>query len=343
MKVLMTGAGAPGGPGIIKALMTNPAVDLHVCDVNPYASGRFLVDGKFHLVPKATDHSFIDRLMDICLKNKIEIIFPLVTLELFKLSKYKKIFLNNNIKIIVSDEDALNIANNKGLLYKHLTENEIKVPDFYVVNSKKQLLSVAIKLGYPAVPIVMKPCVGNGSRGIRVLDDHVNRFDLLFNKKPLGIISRLTDVLDDIGENEIPELVVSEYLPGDELTIDTIVENGKVEDCLVRTRNTINGGISTSGTFICNDEVDQYIKRIVSKIPGLCGPIGFQVKKSFADEYLLLECNPRIQGTSVAAFGLGINLPLRVLQHASGIPREDIIKTAGISFCRYYQEVFFDS
>ena len=45
-------------------------------------------------------------------------------------------------------------------------------------------------------------------------------------------------------------LLVSEYLPGPELTIDTIVNNGSVVDCLIRTRSKKNNGISVAGSFI---------------------------------------------------------------------------------------------
>jgi carbamoyl-phosphate synthase large subunit len=343
IKVLMTGAGAPGGPGVMAALMTSPMVDLYVCDANPNASGRYLIDGKFHLVPKATDDFFIDKIMEICLQNEIRIVFPLVTLELFEFAKHKNTFASKNINIIVSEQADLNIANNKGLIYSHLLMNDIDVPKFSIVRTKNEFISAAKELGYPKFPIVMKPSVSNGSRGVRILDEHLNRYDLLFKEKPLGIFSRLNDVLNDIGERTFPNLVISEYLPGAELTIDTIVDDGNIEDILIRTRNTINSGISTSGTFINNDAVANYIKKIVKILPGLKGPIGFQVKESTLGGYLLLECNPRIQGTSVAAMGLGVNLPLRALMQAAGISRDRLIRKQGISFSRYYQEVFYES
>ena len=38
------------------------------------------------------------------------------------------------------------------------------------------------------------------------------------------------------------------------------------------------------------------------------------------DKYLLLECNPRIQGTSVAGLGCGVNLPLLAIYKALSLP-----------------------
>ena len=71
--------------------------------------------------------------------------------------------------------------------------------------------------------------------------------------------------------------------------------------------------------------------------------MGFQIKKSALGKYLLLESNPRIQGTSVAALGLGINLPGRIIDQALGLNLKKVKKISGISFVRYYQEAFYDS
>jgi carbamoyl-phosphate synthase large subunit len=344
IKVLMTGAGSPGGPGIIQALKKDIDIDLYIADANPNASGRYMSnDCPFYKLPKASDNNFIDFLLDLCIEIGIDVIFPLVTRELFELSTHKQKFLKKGIKIIVSDKDALFLANNKCSLYNHLKDNKIQVPEFYVVNNKSELAEAAIKLNYGQVPIVVKPCIGNGSRGMRVLDGTADRFDLLFNQKPSSIFTTLEEVITSIGDKKIPRIVVSEYLPGDELTIDTIVNNGELVDCLIRKRTRINNGISTAGNFVDNKEIYEYVEKIVSSIPMLDGPIGFQVKKSAKGKYLLLESNPRIQGTSVAALGLGVNLPQRAVNQALGITLEKLPRYSGISFVRYYQEAFYDS
>ena len=339
----MTGAGAPGGPGIIKAILENQEIDLYIADASPNASGRFLLNDNFLLIPKANEDCFASTILDLCKKHKIEIIFPLVTKELFELARIKNDFLDHGIKVIVSDENALNIANNKCSLYNHLKKHNIPVPEFEVVDKVEDFKKAVKKFNHPTKPIVMKPCVGNGSRGIRVLDSDIDRFDMLFNHKPSSINSTLEEILTSIGNNPIPNILVSEYLPGKEITIDTIVAEGVVHDCLIRERITMRDGISTAGEFIESDEIESYIKSIVSTLPGLFGPVGFQVKKSLNSDYLLLESNPRIQGTSTAALGLGINLPLRAIDFALGKSLPLIKNKSGISFSRYYQEVFYES
>ncbi len=342
IKVLMTGAGAPGGPGIIKALNKKDNIELHVADINKYASGKFLADKFFH-IPKATDDNFIGCLLDYCKEYKINLIFPLVTMELFKLAKHREIFFENAIKIIVSDYTHLKIANDKGRLYQHLHSHGVDVPSFYIVKENDDLIQKVYALGYPDSPVVIKPSVGNGSRGIRVLDESINKYDLLFNHKPTAIFSNLQNIKDSIKDMKIPEMVVSEFLPGPELTIDTLIDNGKVLLCLIRKRKTMSGGISTSGTFIEDSNVTKYIDKIVKTLPGLSGPIGFQVKQAIDGRFLLLESNPRIQGTSVASMGLNINLPVLAVEHAMGNKLKINKKKTGVSFVRYFSEVFYDN
>ncbi|RYZ26503.1 MAG: hypothetical protein EOO10_15345, partial [Chitinophagaceae bacterium] len=114
--ILLTGAGAPGGPGIIKALL-KAGYHLHTSDSNPNASGRYL-NSPFVQIPKADEDRFIPFVLEYCIENKIDIVFPLVTKELFKFSQAKQRFAGNGIKVIVSEEKNLQIANDKGKLYQ---------------------------------------------------------------------------------------------------------------------------------------------------------------------------------------------------------------------------------
>jgi carbamoyl-phosphate synthase large subunit len=341
LKVLVTGAGAPGGPGIIKALRRDPGLRVHGADMNPRASGSFLCE-KFHLIPAASDPSFLTALKAICRENGISVIFPLVTRELFQLSERAAEFAAEGVHVVVSGHSALRVANDKGRLYEHLRDQGLPVPEFRIVLDGAGLKKAAAELGYPDRPVVIKPCQGNGSRGIRILDSRKDRFQLLFGEKPTALFSTLEEVLSIIGSRSVPELVVSEYLPGKELTIDCIAGDGEVIEMLIRTRDTINSGISTSGRFIREPAVEAYIRRVVASFPGLRGPVGFQVKESVNGDYLMLESNPRIQGTSVAALGCGVNLPLLGVYQGAGLSLPAYVKKENVGFVRHYDEIFYE-
>lgn len=339
IKVLMTGAGAPGGPGIIKGLQQDSNIDLIVGDVNPVASGKFLND-KFELLLNADDPEFISDLLRICIKNQIDIIFPLVTKELFKLSKGKKIFSEHGIKIVVSDYESLKIANDKSALYNHLKPKNILTPNFRVAKTFTEVIEAFEQLGFPKNPICIKPSISNGSRGVRIIDNSIDEFDLLFKHKPNSLYMTFDKLKEILADKEFPELLISEVLPGEEFTIDTIVSKGKAEIVLPRKRTKMNGGISVAGSFEENDEIINYCKEIIASLD-LDGPIGLQVKKSSTGDFKILEINPRIQGTSIAALGLGVNLPLLAIYNALGETIKMPIVKWETNFVRYYNEVFY--
>ena len=335
----MTGGGAPGAPGIIRCLKKDSDIDLTVCDAQAYPSGKFLND-KFINVPLASDSNFIDFIFSYCVKEKIDVIFPLVTRELFLLSKNKNTFLDKGIRIIVSKYDSLNIANNKGKLYKHLYDNSILTPSFKVVSNVRDLKNSFISLGYPYNPICIKPCISNGSRGVRIIDENIDEYDLLFNHKPNSLYMTYKDLLRILDGKNFPELLVSEVLTGDEYTIDTLVIGDKPAIILPRKREKMNAGISVAGSFEKNEEIIKYCKKIILSLD-LEGPIGIQVKKANDGKYKILEINPRIQGTSVAALGTGVNLPLLSVKDIMNVDIDIPIINWSISFIRYYDEVFY--
>jgi carbamoyl-phosphate synthase large subunit len=67
------------------------------------------------------------------------------------------------------------------------------------------------------------------------------------------------------------------------------------------------------------------------------------VKDSQNGDPLLLEINPRVQGTIVAALGAGVNLPLLAVKKAMEIPVEpsEMAVAWGTSFSRYWTETYY--
>ncbi len=338
----MTGGGAPGGAGIIRCLQAEKRFRLHVGDANATATGRFLND-IFVQLPKASEPHFIDFVLDYCLKNSINVVFPLVTMELFKFSEAINVFEKNNIKVIVSEKISLDIANNKSRLYEHLTRHHILTPPYKVVSAGNfdQFLQACQDLGFPEKPIAVKPSVSNGSRGVRIVDNSVDKFDLLFNHKPSSLYTDFDELAKILRGSNFPELLISEVLTGEEFTVDTIVNaNGKADIILPRLRKKMLGGISTEGQFVDNQEIIDYCQQIINSLK-LIGPIGIQVKRATDGRFKILEINPRIQGTSVAAMGLDINLPVWAVRQALGETVEIPTIKWGKSFARYWNEVYF--
>lgn len=341
LKVLMTGAGAPGAAGILKCLkLASDRLDVVVADANPKATGRYLAP-EFVQLPNASDSSFIDSLILECLRYSVDIVLPLVTAELCKISDRKADFADNGIHVVVTGSQGLKIAIDKIALYEFLKSASVPVPEFRVALDVRQLERAVLSLGYPRHSVVMKPGLSNGSRGVRVLDPIKDPFELLFHEKPTHIYSTLDDILSIVGQRQLPPLIVSEFLPGEEVTVDSIVSAGEIKFIVARLRERMVSGITVAGRFEVHNDIFKVCARI-AKLLHLDGPIGFQFKRSIAGDYKIIEINPRLQGTTVAALGLGVNIPLLAIDHslAPDLPPEQAPQE-GIGFARYYDEVFY--
>lgn len=75
-------------------------------------------------------------------------------------------------------------------------------------------------MGYPDNKVVIKPWLSNGLRGLRIITKDVLSLDKFLNEKPSGLEINLRSLLEVLQQVRFPELLVEEYLPGDEYTVD---------------------------------------------------------------------------------------------------------------------------
>ena len=339
--VLMTGGGAPGAAGIIKCLLQHPSLKLTVADADENATGKYL-HADFIQIPKASEKNFVSEVLNVCKQENIRIILPLVTKELFALSANKHLFEAEGIHVLVSSEEAINTSNNKSLCYQFLQSRNIAVPRFYIVRTAEEFIHAAFELGHPQKPFCFKPSVSNGSRGFRVVSDSINESEQLFLHKPYNTYINYAHVLKILSSQSFPELLVSEYLPGDEYSVDCLANHGKAVIIVPRRRNKMINGISVQGEFINDEIIINYCSQILEAI-GLHGNIGIQLKKTVNGQPRLLEINPRVQGTIVAGLGAGINLPLLAIKQELGfsIASSELNPKWDTKFSRYWTEVFY--
>ena len=58
---------------------------------------------------------------------------------------------------------------------------------------------------------------------------------------------------------------------------------------------------------------------------------------------MIIEINPRVQGTIVACLGAGVNLPVLAIKQELDLPisEEELQVKWGTKFSRYWDEVFY--
>ena len=65
-----------------------------------------------------------------------------------------------------------------------------------------ELVKAAEKLGYPEKDVVFKPPEGKGARGVRVLTEKSDRYDLLFNGRPFAKYISMDELKSTVGKKK---------------------------------------------------------------------------------------------------------------------------------------------
>ncbi len=273
-KVLIFPAGTEIGLEIYKSLKRSK--EIQVIGGSSKADHCAFVYSKVILdFPYITDSNFIEYLNEQIVKEKIDFIFPAHDEVGFFLSVHKSEIL---AEVIITDKDTVKICRSKYETYKKFSEYDF-IPKVY-----EEIDDVR------NYPIFVKPDKGQGSKNAWKINDREELENALKKDNTL---------------------IISEYLPGDEFTVDCLTDrNGEIRSIKVRSRERVRNGISVRSEIIETDEKVRHIAEILNRELNFCGVWFFQVKRDCNDQYKLLEVSPRIPGTSGVSRNLGINYAL---------------------------------
>jgi carbamoyl-phosphate synthase large subunit len=312
--VLITGAGAPGIKGTLYSLENNfdsREIRTIGTDINDQVVGGYLCD-KFFKISRPFEKDYLMQLLSICKEEHVDVLLPQNTVELPVLASHKKDFEEIGTKIAVSSEHAIEIANDKYKLLKTAREIGIPTPKFFIADNLNDLIEYAEYLGWPQNPIVVKPPVSNGMRGLRIINESINFKDIFYNEKPTGVYIKMENLRDILGPS-FPSLLVMEHLEKDEYTVDIL--RSRKTTIIPRKRDLVKSGITFNGTIEKNEAIIEYSERLSKEI-GLSSAYGFQFKLDQDNEPKILESNPRIQGTMVLSTFAGANIIYGAVKYA---------------------------
>lgn len=334
--VLVTGVGAPGTWGTRHSLtFGEQKVRVIGVDMEDDVVGRYLCDS-FYQVPDPSNDNYISTLLRICKKEKVNVVLPQTTKETLKLCHHHKIFNKNGVKLAVSKASAVEKANNKYKLLE-LAKTCTAVPKYYLVQSFGDLEKYVVNLGYPEKPVVIKPPVSWGMRGFRILSEQKSDVKSFFSEKPSGIYLSLNQMR--FMKNNFQPLLVMEYLPNTEYTVDVLAQDGNTLVAIPRRRDQIRSGITFKATVCKVPEIFYDVQRLVRKLE-LSYACGFQFKSDEGHVPRLLECNPRIQGSMVLSTYAGANIIYGAVKLALGESIPEFKIRWGTRMHRYWGATF---
>jgi carbamoyl-phosphate synthase large subunit len=334
-----SGAGSPGFGGIAECLREDHSLALFAGDINSDAYGKNLVDG-FAVMPPAGDPDYLNSVLEKAGSFHCNVLLPVTTLELYKLAEHQELLKSAGLQMAISPYDALFVANHKARLYRFLQTHNLPCVDFRSAKTKNELLAAMTVLGFPKNKVLMKPAEGNGSRGIRIVASLEEVQSQYFNTKAGSLVTSPDALEAELPDNFPLEMLLCEYLPGDEYSVDLLVNRGETLACAIRLRSKIVSGISVKGRFVEDKEMEETTAALVKKLE-LHGPVGIQYKRNAEGRPIILEINPRLQGAVSTARYVGLNFPLMAAKLALGeIPKPTKPELhQKISFSRYWKDI----
>ncbi|KAF5074566.1 NAD dependent epimerase/dehydratase family protein [anaerobic digester metagenome] len=161
-RVLVTCVGSGVGQSVVDSLnMTNKYYIIGV-DTNYNVYGHHFCNN-FYIVPNLYSVGYIEFILELCIKEKIDIVIPGHDHELSLLSEKIDLFSESGIKVIVSEPFIISISRDKYKWFKYFTEEGCSiVPTFRVSDYKKSPVANIF-------PAIVKPIGGSASQGISII------------------------------------------------------------------------------------------------------------------------------------------------------------------------------
>lgn len=153
MKILLTGAGGPSTEAILKLWGTKH--DVFFADANIRSISALISENKKFSIPNALSTNFLNSIIDVSLKNKIDILISQVDEELPILADNRKSF--EPTVLLIPESNFINLFLDK-------LKSGIEMATRNVLEPSTQELSE--NSSYRHFPVIFKPRFGRGSRNL---------------------------------------------------------------------------------------------------------------------------------------------------------------------------------
>lgn len=344
LTILISASDSPSMPGIIDCFKSNGERNVRAIgvDMKSEPSAKYIVDS-FYQVPAATDHHYCDIILDICKKEKVNVYFPTISAEVSAVSKRIADFEAVGTKISISDLKTVEIANNKLKTYDFLKQKGLPVPEYYGVHSIQDFVDGCMALGYPEKPVCLKIVNNSGSRGVRIIDAKRNRYQIFAHEKPNSFFTSYEDMLSILNSaKKLDEMMLVEYMPGNEYTVDLLADHGKVLYMVGRENVVSLMSIAQESIVAKIDSAYNTCRKIVESL-GFDGNIGFDFMKNSEGVPVLMDINPRITATVSVIAAAGVNLPYLRMKQLLEEPLPHCEVDYGTRIMRRYGEIYTNS
>lgn len=280
MKVLVTGAGALLGQGILRSLLDSTLEpELVAVDPSPLSAGLYWVERR-HLVPMARDPRYLEVFESILAAERPDAVLVGTDVELGLLAAHRaELEQRWSTRVVVSSPRVVGIADDKYLTWQFLTDHGFPAPDSCLPGGEEALIA---RVGFP---LVVKPRVGARAIGMSVVHDRAQ------------LAHALTLAKDPV----IQECVGTD---ADEYTAGTLTFDGRCDASIVMRRDLRDG--NTYRAWVeAFPELNAEVRRLAEAL-GAFGPANFQFRLDDG-RVKVFEINGRFSGTTPLRRHAGFN------------------------------------
>lgn len=249
---------------------------------------------KYYLVPRIDAPQYIDKLLEICKKEKIDCVCSLIDPELSLIAKNRKRFLDIGVTPLVSQYEVVELAFDKYKMYKYLNANGFKTAKSYINKEEFYKDLEAKKIHFP---VFVKPVKGSASINISKVT----------TKKEIDVLFEIYD-----------DLIIQEFLDGQEIGADVYIDpiSKKVVSIFTKEKIKMRAGETDKARSFKDEKLFKLITQVVEKI-GFDYMIDLDIFK-INNEYYISEVNPRFGGGYPHAFESGVNFPKLIINSIKG-------------------------
>ena len=139
-------------------------------------------------------------------------------------------------------------------------------------------------------------------------------------------------------------LMVQEYLPGEEYSVDVFADQERqVRASVPRVRLKVDSGVAVAARTLRDAELQGMARAVAERI-GLRFVANVQFRRDREGRPSLLEVNPRFPGTMPLTVRAGVNMPRLALAAVTGSepPSEDL-DFEEVAMVRHWDEIFISA
>lgn len=317
-KVLVTCVGSGVGQSIVDSLNLYKNHKIVGIDANRNVYAYHFCD-YFFTAPSIYSNGYLDFLLELCLKEYIDIIIPGHDYELHLLASNIQIFHDKEIQVLVSRPDIIKVSRDKLLWYNYFIEHGCPiVPTFRVKDFKK-------KPNYEIFPAIVKPSGGSASQGISILNE-IKELDSVSDE---DIIQPYLFPTKDDPNYETIQITIEKgkFVQMSEISIQLIFSYNSEFKGIFISKNVLKNGVPVHVNPVHPNDFE-YIDDIMTFVP-ICiekkvkGPVNIQGR--ITDKGLIcFEMNMRFTGITGNRMQLGFNEVPYLVNDFLGLPPEEL-------------------